>query len=167
MEFSRPEYWSGQPFPSPGDLPNPGVLHCRQILYHLSHKQSPRTLEWVAYPFSSRSSWPRNQTRVFCIAGGFFTNRAIRKALLKLSPFTSWNGYYFSYLAMNDNSRFFKCLFLKNRCRWTSSETQWLRQGASKCRRAGDANSIPGQRIKIPNAALYSTANKYFFTKWK
>ena len=25
MEFSRPEYWSGQPFPSPGDLPNPGT----------------------------------------------------------------------------------------------------------------------------------------------
>ena len=25
MEFSRPEYWSGWPFPSPGDLPNPGI----------------------------------------------------------------------------------------------------------------------------------------------
>ena len=25
MEFSRPEYWSGYPFPSPGDLPNLGV----------------------------------------------------------------------------------------------------------------------------------------------
>ena len=25
MEFSRPEYWSGEPFPSPGDLPNPGI----------------------------------------------------------------------------------------------------------------------------------------------
>ena len=25
MEFSRPEYWTGQPFPSPGDLPNPGI----------------------------------------------------------------------------------------------------------------------------------------------
>ena len=25
MAFSRPEYWSGQPFPSPGDLPNPGI----------------------------------------------------------------------------------------------------------------------------------------------
>ena len=25
MEFSRPEYWSGQPFPSPGDLPDPGI----------------------------------------------------------------------------------------------------------------------------------------------
>ena len=25
MGFSRPEYWSGWPFPSPGDLPNPGI----------------------------------------------------------------------------------------------------------------------------------------------
>ena len=25
MEFSRPEYYSGQPFPSPEDLPNPGI----------------------------------------------------------------------------------------------------------------------------------------------
>ena len=25
MEFSRPEYWSGLPFPSPEDLPNPGI----------------------------------------------------------------------------------------------------------------------------------------------
>ena len=25
MEFSRPEYWSGYPFSSPGDLPNPGT----------------------------------------------------------------------------------------------------------------------------------------------
>ena len=25
MEFSKQEYWSGLPFPSPGDLPNPGI----------------------------------------------------------------------------------------------------------------------------------------------
>ena len=25
MEFSREEYWSGLPFPSPGDLPHPGT----------------------------------------------------------------------------------------------------------------------------------------------
>ena len=25
VEFSRPAYWSGEPFPSPGDLPNPGI----------------------------------------------------------------------------------------------------------------------------------------------
>ena len=29
---------------------NPGIPHCRWILYPLSHKGSPRILEWVAYP---------------------------------------------------------------------------------------------------------------------
>ena len=29
---------------------NPGLPHCWQILYQLSHKGSPRILEWVAYP---------------------------------------------------------------------------------------------------------------------
>jgi len=51
-----------------------GLLQCRRILHQLSHKGSPRILEWVAYPFSRGSSQPRNQTRVFCIAGRFFTN---------------------------------------------------------------------------------------------
>ena len=91
MEFSRPEYWRGKPFPSPGDLPNLGIksrssalqvdslpsepqgkpkntgvgslsllqwifltqgsnrglLHCRQILYHLSYAGSPNIhIEW-------------------------------------------------------------------------------------------------------------------------
>ena len=27
MRFSRQEYWSGLPFPSPGDLPDPGIEH--------------------------------------------------------------------------------------------------------------------------------------------
>ena len=53
---------------------NPGFPHCRRILYQLSHKASPRILEWVAYPFSSRFSQPGNRTRVSCIAGGYFTN---------------------------------------------------------------------------------------------
>ena len=60
---------------------NPGLLHCRQFLYHLSHKGNPRILEWVAYPFYSRSSQPRNWTGVSCIAGGFYTKWAIREAL--------------------------------------------------------------------------------------
>ena len=65
-------------FPTQGS--NPGLPHCRQILYQLSHKESPRILEWVAYPFPNRSSWPRNRTGVSCIADGFFTNWAIREA---------------------------------------------------------------------------------------
>jgi len=45
MGFSRQEYWRGLPFPHPVIFPtqgsNPGLLHCRQILYHLSHLGSP------------------------------------------------------------------------------------------------------------------------------
>ena len=65
-------------FPTQGS--NWGLLHCRRILYHLSYQESPRILEWVAYPFSRGSSQPRNQTGVSCIAGRFFTSRATREA---------------------------------------------------------------------------------------
>ena len=41
---------------------NPGLPHCRQILHQLSHKGSQRILEWVAYPFFSRSFQSRNWT---------------------------------------------------------------------------------------------------------
>ena len=36
MGFPRQEYWSGLPFPSPGNLPDPGIVSCtgKQILYH-------------------------------------------------------------------------------------------------------------------------------------
>ena len=59
---------------------NPGLQHCRPILYHLSHQGSPRILEWVAYPFSRGSSWPSNQTSVSCLAGWFFSSWATREA---------------------------------------------------------------------------------------
>ena len=53
------------------------------VLHQLSHQESPRILEWVAYPFSGGSSRPRNGTRVSCITGGLFTNWATREALLQ------------------------------------------------------------------------------------
>ena len=59
---------------------NPGLPHSRWILYQLSHKGSPRILECIAYPFFSRSSQPRNQTRISWIAGRVFTSWAIREA---------------------------------------------------------------------------------------
>ena len=51
MGFSRQEYWSGLPFPSPGDLPNSGIeprspeslLHCSWILLPLSERRCHRT----------------------------------------------------------------------------------------------------------------------------
>ena len=49
LGFPRQEYWSGVPFPPPGDLPDPGIepashvlLHCRQVLYPLSRQGSLR-----------------------------------------------------------------------------------------------------------------------------
>ena len=64
-------------FPTQGS--NPCLVHCRWILYHLSYQGSPRILEWVAYPFSSGSSWPKSQTGVSCIAGSFFTSWVTRE----------------------------------------------------------------------------------------
>ena len=66
-------------FPIQGS--NLGLLHCKWILDQLSHKGSPRILEWVAYCLSSGSSRPRNWTGVSCITGRYFTNWAIRDVL--------------------------------------------------------------------------------------
>ena len=97
IEFSRPEYCSGQPFPSPGALPNPGIeprsLTLQMFSLPADHKGRLRILEWVAYPFSRGSSWLRNQTGVSCIAGGFCTNWAIRKALDYVKELKSQPGY--------------------------------------------------------------------------
>ena len=62
----------------------PGLLHCRRILHQLSHKGSPRILEWVAYPFFRGYSQARDRTRVSCIAGKFFTNWAMREACISI-----------------------------------------------------------------------------------
>ena len=79
MGFSRQEYWNGLPFPSPGDLPNPGIklrspaleedthahLFCDPMNYSLpgssAHEISQaKILEWVAISFSRESSGPRD-----------------------------------------------------------------------------------------------------------
>ena len=54
---------------------------CNSIDYTVQGILQARILEWVAYPFSSGSSWPRNQTGVSCIAGRFFTSWGIKEAL--------------------------------------------------------------------------------------
>ena len=75
---------------------NPGLPHCRQILYQLSHQGSPRILEWVAYFFFSGSSRLRNRTEVSCIAGGFFISWATREA-----PFNCFSSVQFSPVAQS------------------------------------------------------------------
>ena len=68
---------------SPGDLPRSPALQA-QFFTTWATKEAQESWSGVAYPFSSGSSWPRNWTGVSCIAGGFFTNWAIREALRSL-----------------------------------------------------------------------------------
>ena len=74
--FSRQEYWSGLPFPPPGNLPNPriepGLLHCRWILYCLGHLKSPMSWPkikkkkkmsfWSFISFSMQQQWAISQS---------------------------------------------------------------------------------------------------------
>ena len=109
--FSRQEYWSGLPCRLPRDLPNPGIEPrslTLKILYHLSHQRSPRILEWVAYPFSSRSSCPRSLNGVSCIAGGFLTSGATREdhALIGNVKLFSRVGIIIYIPLLDENSNF-------------------------------------------------------------
>ena len=73
MGFSRQEYWSGVPLPSPKVAQSCPTL-CDSV-YHTVHGiLQARILEWVAFPFSRGSSQPRDQTLVSRIAGSFFTS---------------------------------------------------------------------------------------------
>ena len=74
---------------------NPGLPHCRQMLYHLSHQGSLQiegcdskrdvvwcclcVMEWIAISFSRGSSQPRARTRVSGIADRHFTIWATRE----------------------------------------------------------------------------------------
>ena len=56
MEFSRQEYWSGLPLPSPGDLPNPGIepgSPALQTLYYLSFVFVKKNLEVISFEIVS------------------------------------------------------------------------------------------------------------------
>ena len=80
MEFSRPEYWGGNPFPSPGDLPNPGIEPRSPTLQADSLPAEPQgkskntgvgslslpqmffpTQEWILYQLSYEGS-PRGRS---------------------------------------------------------------------------------------------------------
>ena len=85
-------------FSSPGDLPNPGIKpslpHCRWIPYQLSHKGSPKILEWVDYPFSRGSSQPRKQSKVLALQEDSLPTelwgkprQSVRLGLISTDPF--------------------------------------------------------------------------------
>ena len=90
VDFSRQQYWSESPVPSPRDLPhpgsNPGRPHCRQILYRLSHQGSPRNV----IPSLAASASP--------------------KSLLEMQNLCSTLELLYQNLCFNKNSREFECI---------------------------------------------------------
>ena len=85
-KFSRPEYWGGKPFPSPGHLPTPGLPHCRQILYQMSYQGSPKD-EKMEPIFES---WPifKQLTKTWQISV------TLPSLLHRLLPISVWNQCY-------------------------------------------------------------------------
>ena len=61
MRFSRQEYWSGLPFPSPGDLPDPGIKpgspawQADSLPFELQGR--PLESDWVGSNFLSNSGY--------------------------------------------------------------------------------------------------------------
>ena len=66
MDFSSQEYWSGLPFPSPGDLPDPGIGPGSPALgvdALLSEPPGNQSLQWEACAFQQRVAPARHNYR--------------------------------------------------------------------------------------------------------
>ena len=144
---------------------NPGIPHCRWILYQLSHKASPRILEWVAYPLSSRSSRPRNRTGISCIAGGFFINWTMRGAphpyltTGKTIALTMWAFVSkVMFLLFNMLSRFITAFFPKTKFlpRTKRFLISWLQSLSEVILEPTKIKSVTTSRF-LYNIVLYST----------
>ena len=84
---------------------------CDPLDYTVHGILQARILEWVAFPFSRRSSQPRDRTQVSHIAGGFFTSWATRESQERPSLFSLYNTLCSSSLKHNKNLHFYKFKF--------------------------------------------------------
>ena len=85
IEFSRPEYWSGSPFPSPGDLPNPGIEPRPPALQVDSLPAEPQGKPkntGGGYPIPSPADFPDLgiEPGSSALQVDFFTNLAMKEA---------------------------------------------------------------------------------------
>ena len=69
MGLSSQEYWSGLPFPPPGDLPEPGIKPMSpalagRVLYHCTTWESQRVGQTVVFPWISQ--WTQTNWRWLC-----------------------------------------------------------------------------------------------------
>ena len=97
MGFSRQEYWSGLPFPSPGDLFNPGIEPRSPTLQADALSSEPPGKPGLREPGMKPTSLMSP-----ALAGGFFTTSANWEALcllyLKIKITTHFPLYFQFYL---------------------------------------------------------------------
>ena len=79
--------------------------HCNLMNYTVHGILHAWILEWVAFPFSRGSSQPKNQIRVSCITGGFFTSWVTRDSYFCYITNSKVNGqcWYIFLLLTNEN----------------------------------------------------------------
>ena len=84
MKFSRQEYWSDCHALLQGifstQVSNPGLLHCRWILLLSEPPGKPKNTVAGGLSLLQGNFPTRDGTRVYCIAGRFFTSWATREA---------------------------------------------------------------------------------------
>ena len=93
---------------------------CNPMDYTVQGILQARILEWVAFPFPTGSSQPRDRTQVSDIAGGFFTSWATREAQI-------WQGQLkdLSY-AYQNALRVFKSMICNKGSTRRESESRWV-----------------------------------------
>ena len=74
---------------------------CHPKDYRVHGILQARILEWVAFPFSRGSSWPRSWTWVSCIADIFFTKWAIREAYIGFNFTYCASSFYFFHIILS------------------------------------------------------------------
>ena len=101
MEFSRPEYWSEQPFPSPVDLPNPGI------------EPRPPTLQVDSSPAEPQGKAENTGVGSLSLFQGIFPTQKLNWGLLH----RRWILYQLSYEGSPRtklNSSFIICNFFQD-----------------------------------------------------
>ena len=167
MEFSRPEYSSGKPFPSPGCLPNPRIEPRSPALQAYSSPAEPqgKPKNTGVGSLSLLQQFFLTQELNWCLlhCRGFFTNWAKREKTMKLRTLKNFNIKMFNLITNKQVQTAMKiyCFELEN---WKPVGTH-LGKRAHVC--SGNTNrGFTGQFSNRPselNRTAYILSSKFMF----
>ena len=167
MEFSRPEYWSGEPFPSPGGLPNPGIEPRSPALqadsWPAEPQGKPKNIGVGSLSLLQRIFLTQESNQGFLHCRGFFTNWAKREKLMKLRPLKNFNIKMFNLITNKQVQTAMKiyCFELEN---WAPVGThlgKWAHvcSGNTNCCFTGQFSNRPSEL----NRTVYILSSNFMF----